>query len=109
MTLPKPLIASVALLLFAMPVFAWPVQPLMKRRVIYLHHTKMCVDGDDCDTHLLGLIMRILSKRGSVGVESRKMRLTIRDETERVKRVFKLIKCYDNSRLPPDQRKNECS
>lgn len=100
---------TLGILVFLMPVVAWPVQPLLADRRIYLKHTRMCLSGDDCDTHLLRLMMSLLSKRGRIDVSSREMRLTVRDERQRVTRVLKLAKCYDNSRLPLDERKKKCA
>jgi len=96
-------------LLLALPVFASPAQAPLVEETIHLKHTKMCLCGDDCDGNLLHLIKPLLSKRGSVEVGCREMRLTITDERQRVETITKLARCYDNSKLPPKERKKECS
>jgi hypothetical protein len=68
----------------------------------------MCLGADDCDGNLLRLIKPLLSKRGSVEVASRQMRLTITDERARVVKISKVVRCYDKSKLPPDERAKSC-
>jgi hypothetical protein len=96
-------------LLLALPVFSSAGQAPLLEETIYLKHTKMCLCGDDCDGNLLQLIKPLLSKRSSVEVGCREMRLTITDEKQRVEAITKLARCYDNSKLPPKERKKECS
>jgi hypothetical protein len=109
MTFRKSILGLFIALLLPFPAIGWPVQAPLVEHTIYLKHTKMCLGDDDCDSRLLGLIRSFLSKRGSVEVESQKMRLTVTDDKQRVAMVVKLVRCYDNSQLPPDQRKDKCS
>jgi GrpB-like predicted nucleotidyltransferase (UPF0157 family) len=96
-------------LLLPFHAIGWPVQAPLVEQTIYLKHTQMCLGDDDCDSRLLLLIRSFLSKRGTVEVESRKMRVTVTDEKQRVAAVVKFVRCYDKSQLPPDQRKDRCS
>ena len=109
MTFRKLIIGFAIPLLLALPILSWPAQAPLVEETIYLNHTRMCICGDDCDNILLQLIKPLLSKRGSIEVDSREMRLTITDERQRVETIVKLARCYDNSELPPEERKKECS
>jgi hypothetical protein len=109
MTFRKSILGLFIALLLPFHAFGWPVQAPLVEQTIYLKHTKMCLGDDDCDSRLLLFIRSFLSKRGTVEVESQKMRLTVTDEKRRVAAVVKFVRCYDNSQLPPDQRKDKCS
>jgi hypothetical protein len=109
MTFRKSILRLFIALLLPFHAFGWTVQAPLVEQTIYLKHTKMCLGDDDCDSRLLRLIRSFLSKRGTVKVESQKMRLTVTDEKQRVAAMMKFVRCYDNSQLPPEQRKDKCS
>ena len=112
MTLSRQIVAILVLLL-SMSLFDWHVQgqeqASLVEETIYLNHTRMCLSGDDCDYNLLRLIKPLLSRRGSVEVACKEMQLIVTDERPRVEKISKLVRCYDDSTLPKEEREKQCS
>src|SRR6266480_1391228 len=77
-------------------------QEALVENKIHLKNVRVCIDespdhSGNCDLTVLRMVQRLLSKRGSVEVNSRTMTLTVTDEKERVRHIMKVVRCYDSS------------